>query len=127
MPSEIYFKRGDNYSSNKNLRDHKRVLRTPSCWAVVAHAFNPSTQEAEAGESLWVQSQPSTVKGQTTKLQRNPVLEKQKQKTKQTKKEEPLHDNKFQNFNGKEAFLEIYNLPKLTQKEIENQSSPIII
>ena len=31
---------------------------TDDCSMVVAHAFNPSTQEAEAGGSLWVQGQP---------------------------------------------------------------------
>ena len=37
------------------------------------HAFNPSTQEAETGESLGVQGQPGLVLGQAPKLQRNPV------------------------------------------------------
>jgi hypothetical protein len=27
-------------------------------WAMVVHAFNPSTWEAEAGGSLWVRGQP---------------------------------------------------------------------
>ena len=45
------------------------------------HAFNPSTQEAEAGESLWVWGQPGLpelVPGQAPKLQRNPVSIHQK-------------------------------------------------
>ena len=51
----------------------------------MAHAFHPSTQEAEAGGSRWVRGQPGLqvlVTGQAAKLQRNPVL---KNKTKQKK------------------------------------------
>ena len=40
------------------------------------HAFNPSTQEAETGESLGVQGQPGLVLGQAPKLQLNPVSKK---------------------------------------------------
>jgi hypothetical protein len=36
--------------NNKNILKKKK--KTPICWAVVAHAFNPSTWEAEAGGSL---------------------------------------------------------------------------
>ena len=49
--------------------------------AVLAHAFNPSTREAEAGRTLWVRGQPGLqelVSGQAPKLQRNPVTEKPK-------------------------------------------------
>ena len=44
------------------------VLSFPTChsksesllsWVVVVHPYNPSTQEAEAGESLWARDQPS--------------------------------------------------------------------
>ena len=52
-------------------------------WAVVAHAFNPSTWEAEAGRSLGVQDQPGLqelVPGWAPKVQRNPVLKKQTKK-----------------------------------------------
>ena len=51
-------------------------------WVVVAHAFNPSTQEAEAVGSLWIRDQPGLqelVPGLAPKLQRNPVSKKQKQ------------------------------------------------
>ena len=44
---------------------------------MVPHTFNPSTQEAEAGGSLWVWGQPGLqelVLGQAPKLQGNPVL-----------------------------------------------------
>ena len=70
---------------------------------VVAHAFNPSTQKAETGESLWVQDQPGLqelVSGQTPKLHRETLFQnkinKIKQKTKikhikikQTNKKKP--------------------------------------
>jgi hypothetical protein len=44
----------------KNVTDLCLCLYTCLCvWsAVVVHTFNPSTLEAEAGTSLWVQSQP---------------------------------------------------------------------
>ena len=47
---------------------------------VVVHTFNPSTQDAEAGGSLWVWGQPALQEltpGQAPKLQRNPVLKNQ--------------------------------------------------
>ena len=50
---------------------------------VVAHAFNPSTQEAEACWYLWVWDQPGLqelVPGLAPKPQRNPVLKNQKKK-----------------------------------------------
>jgi hypothetical protein len=47
-------------------------------WAVVAHAFNPSTREAEAGGFLSSRTARAT--------QRNPISKKQKNKqTKKTK------------------------------------------
>ena len=45
-------------------------------WVAVAHAFNLSAREAEAGGSLRVQDQPGLqelVPGQASKLQRNSV------------------------------------------------------
>jgi hypothetical protein len=36
---------------------HQLATKKMTHWVVVAHAFNPSTLEAEAG-SLWVQGQP---------------------------------------------------------------------
>ena len=55
---------------------------------MVAHAFNPSTREAEAGASLGVRDQPGLqelVPGWSPKLQRKPVS-KNKNKNKQTNK-----------------------------------------
>ena len=60
--------------------EEPQTVQLRYCQAVVAHTFNPSTQEAEAGESLWVQGQPGLQKwvpGQAPKLQRNPVSKKQ--------------------------------------------------
>ena len=48
---------------------------------MVAHAFNPSPWEAEAGGSLGVRGQPGLlelVPGKAPKLQRNPVSKNQK-------------------------------------------------
>ena len=48
-------------------------------WVVLVHAFNPSTREAEAGESVWVWGQPGLLQlapGQAPKLQRIPVSKK---------------------------------------------------
>ena len=50
---------------------------------VLAHAFNPSTREAEAGVSLWVRGLPGLqelVPGQAPKLQRNNISKNQKKK-----------------------------------------------
>ena len=50
----------------------KEGLWSQCSWAVVAHAFNPRTCEAEAGRSLWVQDQSGLqelVSGQAPKLQ----------------------------------------------------------
>ena len=50
---------------------------------MVVHAFNPSTQEAEAGGSLLLQGQPGLqelVPEQAPKLQRNPVSKNQNNK-----------------------------------------------
>ena len=55
------------------------ILKTSR--AVVAHAFNSSTREAEPGGSLWVRDQPGLqelVPGQVPKLHRNPVSKKEK-------------------------------------------------
>lgn len=57
---------------------------------VKAHAFNHSTQKAEAGRYLWVQGQPglqSEISGVRTVTQRNLVrLEYQKQNQKEKEK-----------------------------------------
>ena len=60
---------------------------------VVVHAFNPNTQEVEAGRSLWVQGQPGLqelVPEQALKLQKNPFLKNKpiKQARKRGRKEE---------------------------------------
>ena len=54
----------------------------------MVHAFNPNTQEAEAGGSLSLRPDWSTeqVPGQAPKLQRNPVLKNKQNKTKQKNK-----------------------------------------
>jgi hypothetical protein len=64
-------------------------------WAVVAHAFNPSTWEAEAGEFLSSRPTWSRVSSRTARaIWRNPVsknknknINKNKQTHKQNKKE----------------------------------------
>ena len=58
---------------------------------MVAHAFNPSTEEAEAGGSLWVRGQPDLqelVRGQEPKTTENPCLEKSKKEKKKKKEKE---------------------------------------
>lgn len=40
---------------------------------------------------------------------------------------EQFYAHKFHNLNKMERFLERYNLPKLTQKEIDNMNRPIFI
>ena len=68
------------------------------CLGQEVHTFNPSTQEAETGRSLWVQGQRGLwelVPGQIPKLQKNLVSKhtqnkqtnKKKQPTKQTNKQ----------------------------------------
>ena len=60
----------------------------------MAHAFNPSTREAEAGGSLGVRGQPNIkelVPGQAPKATEKPCLGKPKTKTK-TKKIDPETD-----------------------------------
>jgi hypothetical protein len=50
---------------------------------VVAHTFNPSTQEAEAGRFEFEASLVYKVSSRTARaIQRNPTLKKQKTKTK---------------------------------------------
>ena len=54
-------------------------------WVVEAHSSKPSTQEAEAGEFLWVWGKPDLqelVPGQGPKLQRNTASNKQTNKPK---------------------------------------------
>ena len=56
---------------------------------MVVHAFNPSTQEAEAGGALWVRGQPGLqelVPGQGLKATEELCLENQKKKEKERKK-----------------------------------------
>ena len=56
--------------------------------AMVAYAFNPSTWEAEAGESLRVQGQPGLqelVPGQLELLQRDTLSQKRKEKEREKK------------------------------------------
>ena len=71
--------------AHTHIHRHTYIFLKKSSWAVVAHAFNPSTWEAKASRSLWVQGQPGLqqlVPGQAPKLQRNPVLKKTKQNKK---------------------------------------------
>ena len=46
-------------------------------WVVVAHTFDPSTQETEAGGYLWIQSQPGyRDRSKTANYTEKPCLEK---------------------------------------------------
>ena len=47
-------------------------------WAMVAHVFNPSTQEAEAGESLSVQGQLQSEPQDSQAKNQNQKLKKKK-------------------------------------------------
>ena len=49
-----YFYKMQILKKQGSLKDFVQVKRQMFCWVVVAHAFNPSIQEAEAGGSLWV-------------------------------------------------------------------------
>jgi hypothetical protein len=68
-----------NKQNNNNNKNNKRVCFS---WAVVAHAFNPSTQEAEAGGfSEFEASLVYKVSSRTAKAtQRNPVSKQNKTK-----------------------------------------------
>jgi hypothetical protein len=65
---------------NKTLIQDNRVS-----WAVVAHAFNPSTWEAEAGGFLSSRPEASLVYKVSSRtaraIQRNPVSKEKKKKT----------------------------------------------
>ena len=57
---------------------------------MVAHAFKPSTQEAEAGKSLWIQGQSDQqskfqdrLQSYKNKTKNKPVLENNNNRTKQ--------------------------------------------
>jgi hypothetical protein len=66
-------------SQNKSHLKH-------SCWALVAHAFNPSTWEAEAGRFLSPRPACSTESSRTARAtQRNLVSKKPKKKKNQNK------------------------------------------
>ena len=60
----------------------------------VVHTFNPSTQEAEAGGSLWVQDQPGLHSefqdSQGCYTEKSCLEKKKKQKQKQTNKQNSL-------------------------------------
>ena len=55
-------------SQNMVLNYISQGLLNKTCWVVVAHTFNPSTWEAEAGGFLWGQGQP----GLQSKFQDSP-------------------------------------------------------
>jgi hypothetical protein len=55
---------------------------------MVAHAFNPSTGEAEAGGSLWVQSQPGLLQSEFQDIQK--LCSENPNQTNQTKKAKSL-------------------------------------
>ena len=64
--------------------------------AVVAHAFNPSSQETEAGGSLFKASLVYRVSSRTAKAtQINPVLKNQKQEKKRKKRGERSTSESF--------------------------------
>jgi hypothetical protein len=85
-------------SLQSDIQHLKLDLKLKQSRAVVAHAFNPSTREAEAGGSLssrpawsteWVPGQPGTHRGTT---QRNPVS---KIKKKERERKEIERDVKY--------------------------------
>jgi hypothetical protein len=86
---------------------------------VVAHAFNPSTWEAEAGGFLSSRPAWSTESSRTARTtQRNPVS-KNKNKNKQTNKQKPANEFKIIN----EAMINMLKMPlNLKKKSDENMS-----
>jgi hypothetical protein len=75
----------------------KCILRRWLCWAVVVHAFNPSTWETEAGRfsssrPAWVYRVVSSLVTARAK-QRNPVSKKPKAKSKIKKKAKAVYDS----------------------------------
>ena len=54
VPSQVHVKILEKYNDQSSSFAYKQVfiLKAPFRWAVVVHAFNPSTWEAEAGGFL---------------------------------------------------------------------------
>ena len=71
-------------NSNNFKKMEKAKLKSTTSRAVVAHSFNLSTREAEAGGSLWVWGQPGLqelVPGQLGLLNRETLSRKTKKST----------------------------------------------
>lgn len=73
------------------LKERRTGIISSRTGAMVAHAFNPSTWEAEAGQP----GLQELVPGQTPKLQRNPVSKTKTKQQKTQNKEEGKTQNIF--------------------------------
>jgi hypothetical protein len=80
----------NNSSTQKRHYINASFKKQLFCQAVVVHAFNPSTREAEAGGFLSSRPAWSRVSSRTARaIQRNPVSKKQTNKTNQPNKQKP--------------------------------------
>jgi hypothetical protein len=83
LDKEIWICNIKNHLNSENNKEKNKFEP-----GVVAHAFNPSTREAEVGGFLVRASLVYKVSSRTSRaIQRNPVSKNQKQKNKKTKKQ----------------------------------------
>ena len=96
------------------------------CWAVVVHAFNPGTWEAEAGGTLWVQCQPGLqelVPGQAPKQDRETLSQKTKTNTnKQTNKQKEKKIGNLTESNLQIQFNAYQKSSKILHRPVEKNS-----
>ena len=74
---------------NELRKDDRTMIKMELSLGMVVHVFNPSTWDAEAGGSLWVQGQTDlqTSLGQPVLQRRNPVPKNMKEKMEVSKME----------------------------------------